>query len=70
MKQYDYQRAAELESKAQKLLRLHRAHLFKGDEAAEERHRRAIERIHRLMGPYWRMERNYRIGLRLLALYD
>lgn len=69
MKQYDYQRAAALDSKAQRLLRLHRAQMFK-DAAADERHRRAIERIHHLMGPYWRAERNFRIGLQLLSRYD
>lgn len=69
MKPYNYARAADLDDKARRLLRLHRSQMFK-DEVADERHLRAINRINRLMGPYWRAERNYRIGLRLLALYD
>jgi len=42
--------------------------MFK-DEAADERLLRAINRINRLMGPYWKAERNYRIGMRLLSQY-
>lgn len=69
MKWYDYSRAASLDSKARRLLRLHRAQMFR-DETADERHRRAIERIKRLMGPYWKAERSYWIGMRLLSQYD
>lgn len=69
MKPYNYPRAAALDDKAQRLLRRYRSQMFK-DEAADERLVRAINRINRLMGPYWRAERNYRIGMRLLSQYD
>lgn len=69
-KQYDYERAAALDAKARRLMCRHRSQLSFNDEIAYERHRRAMARIARLMGPYWEAERNYRIGQRLLALYD
>ena len=69
LKRYNYPRAAALDDKARRLLQLHRSQISFKDEVADERHRRAIRRIKRLMNPHWEAEQNHRIGMRLLSRY-
>jgi hypothetical protein len=59
---YDYVKAAQLKTKAERLLRAHRQQVF---TTSGDSHVRAIVRIKSLMAPLWKADHSYRQGLRL-----
>ena len=64
---YDFEKAAKLQYKADDLIRKHRHHVW---DANGEIHMRAIERIKKLMGPFWQERRNKLIGDRIMRTYE
>ena len=62
---YDYQKAENMEGKAEKLVRFHRLHVF--DENGDK-HTRAIRRVNRLLEPMRRERHNQIIGDRLTRM--
>lgn len=64
---YNYEKAAKLQYKADDLIRKHRQCVF---DPNGEYHLRAIQRIKKLMDPFWLERHNRLVGERLLRTHE
>lgn len=66
---YNYKKAKELEHKADWFLHKHRRQVFNENEHIAQCHHRAIVRIGKLMGPFWRERNDALKSERMLRLW-